>query len=318
MTPTRVRSVLLGLLLSCLMAPAFAQRVIKIVVPYGPGAVLDTVARSFNAELGTALGLTVIIENRAGAGGTIGTTFVARSSDHATLLMTAASHNFSAHLYRNPGYDPIKDFTGVAYVGTSGFVIASSGKEGVNTLADFIKLARSRPGQLNYASAGNGGATHLGMAAFMSKAGLRMQHIPMKSTGEAINEVLAARAQATMSATIGVTGFTSDARVKLLAYTGASRSRYLPELPTVAEAALPGFKYDTWFALLAPSSMAKAEVEKIHAAMNKVLADPMVRDRLSRLGMELGTMSLSDLNQMLKADYDSSTALVKATDARIE
>lgn len=223
------------LLAGCAASPAFAQRVVKIVVPYGPGAVLDTVARSFNAELGKVLGATVIVENRAGAGGTVGTAAVAKMTDHNTLLMTAASHNFSGHLYRTPGYDPIKDFTGVAYLGISGFVIAAPGDLGVSNLQDFVKLVKSKPGQLNYSSAGNGGATHLGMASFLSKAGAQMQHIPLKSTGESVNEVLASRAQGTMAAVIGVSGFTNDPRIKLLAFTGEKRSRSLPDLPTVPE-----------------------------------------------------------------------------------
>ncbi len=299
-------------------APALAQRVVKLVVPYAPGAVLDTVARSLTNELGKALGATVIVENRPGAGGTIGTTAAARATDHNTLLMTAASHNFSAHLYRNPGYDPIKDFTGVAYVGNSGFIIAATDPLGVNNLQDFIKLAKSKPGQMNYSSAGNGGATHLGMAAFLSKSGIDLVHVPMKATGEAVQEVLAGRAQATMAAVVGLAAFKNDPRIKLLAYTGDKRSRFMPELPTVAESGVPGFKYDTWFAVLAPSSMPKPELEKYHAAMNKVLAEPAVQTRLATLGMEPGTMSIEELNRSLKSDYEAAGALVKATGARVD
>jgi tripartite-type tricarboxylate transporter receptor subunit TctC len=312
------RAALVVLAVAGAATPAFAQRVVKLVVPYGPGAVLDTVARSLNAELGKALGATVIVENRPGAGGTLGTTAVAKATDNNTLLLTAASHNLSAHLYKNPGYDPIKDFTGVSYVGNSGFVLASAGDLGVHTLQDFTKLVKGKPGELNYSSAGNGGATHLGMASFLSKAGLEMQHIPMKATGEAVNEVLAGRVQATMAAVIALTGFKNDPRIKLLAYTGDKRSRFMPELPTVSEAALPGFTYDTWFALLAPLSLPKAEVEKLHAAMNKVLADPAVRERLARLGMEQGAMSVDELNKMLRQDFEAAGALVTSSGARVE
>ena len=313
-----LRAALVVLAIVGAATPAAAQRVIKLVVPYGPGAVLDTVARSFNAELGKALGATVIVENRPGAGGTVGTAAVAKSADNNTLLLTAASHNLSAHLYKNPGYDPIKDFTGVSYVGNSGFVVAAAGDLGAATLPDFVKLVKGKPGDLNYSSAGNGGATHLGMASLLSKAGLDRQHIPMKSTGEAVNEVLAGRTQATVAAVIGLTGFKSDPRIKLLAYTGDRRSRFMPELPTVSEAAVPGFKYDTWFALLAPASLPKADVEKLHAVMIKVLAEPVVQERLARLGMEQGPMSLDELNQLLKADFEAAGALVKSSGARVE
>ena len=185
-----------AVLLLGLQTNAFAQRVIRIVVPFGPGAVQDTVARTFSNELGQLLGATVVIDNRAGAGGTIGTASVAKSApDGNTLVMAAASHTLAGHMYAKLGYDPIKDFAPVSMLGYSGYVIAAPASMGVSNLADYIRLVKSKPKQLNYASAGNGSATHLGMASFLAKAGLEMQHIPMKSTGDAVNEVLADRVQ---------------------------------------------------------------------------------------------------------------------------
>ena len=182
----------IAVLLLGLQTNAFAQRVIRIVVPFGPGAVQDTVARTFSNELGQLLGATVVIDNRAGAGGTIGTASVAKSApDGNTLVMAAASHTLAGHMYAKLGYDPIKDFAPVSMLGYSGYVIAAPASMGASNLADYIRLVKSKPKQLNYASAGNGSATHLGMASFLAKAGLEMQHIPMKSTGDAVNEVLA-------------------------------------------------------------------------------------------------------------------------------
>jgi tripartite-type tricarboxylate transporter receptor subunit TctC len=313
------RRAALALVLAATAAtPAFAERVIRIVVPFGPGAVQDTVARTFSQELGQALGASVIVENRPGAGGTVGTMAVAKSTDKNTLVLAAASHMLAGHLYSKLGYDPVKDFTGVAYIGNSGYVIAVPGNIGVNTLADYVKLLKGKPGQMNYASAGNGSATHLGMAYFLAKAGAEMQHVPMKSTGDAVNEVLAGRVQGVVPALVGVMGFKSDARIRLLAYTGAQRSKFLPDLPTVAEAGVPGYKFDSWFGLLAPASMPRAEVEKINAAMNKVLADPTVQERLMRLGVEGGTMSVDAFQKLLRADNEQAAVLVKASGARIE
>jgi tripartite-type tricarboxylate transporter receptor subunit TctC len=315
----RLRNAALALLLAAgAAAPAFAQRVIHLVVPFGPGAVQDTVARTFNAELGQALGASVIVENRPGAGGTVGTAVVARATDNNTLVLAAASHNLAGHLYRSLGYDPIKDFTGVAYIGNSGYVIAAPGNLGVNSLADYVKYLKSKPGQLNYASAGNGSATHLGMAYFLAKAGVEMQHVPMKSTGDAVNEVLAGRVQGVTSALIGITAFKQDPRIKLLAYTGAHRSKFLPELPTVAEAGVPGYKFDSWFGLLAPATMPKAEVDRLNAAINKVLSEPAVQERLTHLGVEAGAMSSAEFQKLLRSDYESAGVLVKASGARIE
>ena len=302
------------------LAPsAMAQKVIHLVVPFGPGAVQDTVARTFNNELGQALNATVVVENRAGAGGTVGTAAVAKApADGTSLVLAAASHNLAGHLYAKLPYDPVKDFVGVSLIGYSGYVISAPTNIGVNNLSDYIRYLKAKPGQYNYASAGNGSATHLGMASFLARAGAEMQHIPMKSTGDAVNEVLAARVQGVTAATIGVVGFKQDARIKLLAYTGSQRSKFLPDVPTANEAGLPGFKFDSWFGLLAPAGTPKAEVERINQAFIKVMADPAVQERLSRLGVESNTASAEEFQKILRADWDQAAQIVKASGARIE
>ena len=299
---------------------AFAQRVIHLVVPFGPGAVQDTVARTFNNELGQILGASVVVENKPGAGGTVGTAQVAKSpADGTTLVLAAASHTLGGHLYSKLPYDPIKDFVGVSYIGSSGYAIAVPGNLGVNTLADYVKLLKSKPGQMNYASAGNGSATHMGMAYFLARAGADMQHIPMKSTGDAVNEVMAGRVQGVTSALIGIVPFKNDPRIKILAYTGTQRSRFMPELPTVAEAGVPGYKFDSWIGVLAPAGLPKAELDRLNAAINKALALPDVQERLTRLGVESGpTMSPDEFQKLLRADYEQAGVLVKASGARIE
>ena len=308
-----------AVLLLGLQTNAFAQRVIRIVVPFGPGAVQDTVARTFSNELGQLLGATVVIDNRAGAGGTIGTASVAKSApDGNTLVMAAASHTLAGHMYAKLGYDPIKDFAPVSMLGYSGYVIAAPASMGVSNLADYIRLVKSKPKQLNYASAGNGSATHLGMASFLAKAGLEMQHIPMKSTGDAVNEVLADRVQGVTGATIGLVGFRQDSRVKLLAYTGSKRSKFLPDVPTVSESGLTGFRFDSWFGLLAPAGTPKVEIDKINAAFQKAIADPAVQDRLARVGLEVSTASPEEFLAILRADWESAAAIVKASGARVE
>jgi len=315
------RSAALALALAAASAfPAFAQqRLIRIVVPYGAGAVQDTVARTFNVELGQQLGATVIVENRPGAGGTVGTAAVAKApGDGSTLVLAAASHNLAGHLYSKLPYDPVKDFVGVSFIGNTGYAIAAPGNLGVNTLGDYIKLVKSKPGQLNYASAGNGSASHLGMAYFLNQVGLQMQHVPMKSTGDAVNEVLAGRVQGVTSAVVGVAAFKNEPRIKLLAYTGPHRSKFLPDLPTVSEAGVAGFHFESWLGLLAPASMPKAEVDRLNAAMQKVLAMPVVQERLSLLGVETGTMTPPEFQRLLHADWELAGTLVKVSGARIE
>lgn len=320
MTFTILRAGALALALAAAATGASAQRVIRMVVPFGPGAVQDTVARTFSAELGQILGASVVVENRPGAGGTIGTGQVAKApADGNTLVLAAASHTLGGHLYSKLAYDPVKDFQGVAYIGSSGYAIAVPGSLPVTTLADYVKLVKGKPGEFNYASAGNGSATHMGMAYFLAKAGGQMQHVPMKSTGDAVNEVLAGRVQGVTSSLIGIVPFKGDPRIKILAYTGTQRSRFMPELPTVAEAGVPDYKFDSWIGVLAPAGLPKAELDRLNAAINRALAMPEVQERLTRLGVEAGPQrSADDFQKLLQADNESAAAIVKASGARIE
>jgi hypothetical protein len=177
---------------------------------------------------------------------------------------------------------------------------------------------KAKSKEYNYASAGNGSASHLGMASFLTRAGIDMQHIPMKSTGDAVNEVLANRVQGVTSATIGLIGFRQDSRIKLLAYTGKQRSKFLPEIPTVSESGVPGFHFDSWMGLLAAANTPKAEVEKINRAMIKVLADPVVQERLFKLGLEVQTASPEEFQQILSLDWQNAAVIVKSSGAKLE
>lgn len=308
-----------GLALAAALPSQAQQRVIRIVVPFGTGAVQDTVARAFNNELGVALNASVIVDNRAGAGGTVGAAIVAKSPpDGNTLVLAAASHHIAGFLYGKLPYDPLKDFVAIANIGNAGYVLAVAGDLNVANTADFIKLVKANPGKYNYASAGNGSATHLAMASFLAKAGLQMTHIPTKSTGEAVNEVLAGRVQAVISSSIGVIGFQNDARMKLLASTGEARSPFLPTLPTVAESGLPGYAFDSWIGLLAPAGTPRAEVDRLHAATNKVLADPAIQERFKRLGIEPRSQSVEAFQKLLRADWDAMGAVVRASGAKVD
>jgi tripartite-type tricarboxylate transporter receptor subunit TctC len=177
---------------------------------------------------------------------------------------------------------------------------------GVQSLGELLQRARAQPGQLNYASAGNGSASHLASASLAAQAGIQLQHIPMKSTGDATTELLAGRVQLVTGATIGMLAFQKDPRVKLLAYSGQQRSRFLPELPTVAEAGVPGYAFDSWLGLLAPAGTPSAEVE------------PVVQERLARVGVEAATLPAAEFQRLLKDDWEASGRIVKAAGVRIE
>ncbi len=317
-------SVLSRSLLAAAAALAFstsaqAERLIRIVVPFGAGATQDTVARTFSNELGQALGATVVVENRAGAGGSLGTSQVAKAPpDGNTLVLAAASHNLASHLYGKLPYDAQKDFVGVSFLGRTGYVVGVPAASGITSLQALLQRAKDKPGALNYASAGNGSASHLAAALLAARAGVQLQHIPMKSTGDAVNELLAARVELVTGATIGMLAFQNDPRVKLLAYSGQQRSRFLPDVPTVAEAGIPGYAFDSWLGLLAPAGTPPAEVERINAAVRKVLAEPAVQERLARVGVEAGTLPAAQFQQLLRDDWVAAGQIVQAAGGRID
>ena len=309
----------LALVLALLAGAAHAQSVTKIVVPFAAGGVQDIVARSFNAELGTLLGRSVIVENRAGAGGTIGTGFVAKApADGQTLVLAAASHTIAGSLYTKLAYDPLKDFTPIAHIGNVDYVLMSSSTIPPRTVAEFVAYGKANPGKLNYATAGNGSATHLSMAYFASMAGLDMVHVPFKATGEAVNEVLAGRAHAVIAANIGAIPYAKDARVRMLGSTGAKRSKFLPDLPTVDESGVPGYAFDSWIGLLGPAGLPRAQVDAINAAVAKLLNDPTILARLDKQGVIPQAMTPEAFAQLLREDFAKMARVVKASGARID
>ena len=297
---------------------SFSQTVTRIVVPFAAGGVQDIIARSIGAELGAALGQTVIVENRTGAGGTIGNASVAKApADGQTLLLAAASHTITGHMYPKLPYHPIDDFTGVAHIGRFDYVLMISTQLPARSVREFIDYAKANPGKLNYASAGNGSATHLSMAYLAGLAGIQMVHVPYKATNEAVNDVVAGRSHAAMPSAIGALPFTKEPRVRMLAVTGTAPSKFLPELPTVAET-LPGYQFDSWIGLLAPAATPKATVEQINAAMAKLLQDPVILERLDKQGVVPRAMTPDAFNALLRDDFAKMGQVVKTAGAKID
>ncbi len=300
-------------------AHAQSGKTVRIVVPFAAGGVQDILARSLSAELGIALGQTVIVENKAGAGGTIGTAAVARGdADGSSMVMAAASHNIVGTLYNKLPYDPQKDFAPLAHIGTASYVLMIHPDVPAKNAAEFIRYAKANPGKLNYATAGVGSATHLSMAYFNSLAGIDIVHVPLKATGEAINEVISGRAHAVIAANIGALAFAKDSRIRLLGVTSPKRSKFLPDLPTIAESGLPGYQFDSWLGLLGPAAIPTAEANRIQAAVSKLLKDPAILERLDKQGIEPQIMSNADFGKLLAVDYQRMSAVVKASGAKAD
>ncbi|WP_090044079.1 tripartite tricarboxylate transporter substrate binding protein [Limnohabitans sp. 2KL-27] len=301
------------------MAQAQSSKPVRIVVPFAPGGVQDILARSFSVEMGAALGQTVIVENRAGAGGTIGNAFVARAeADGSVMVMAAASHNIAGSLYTKLSYDPQKDFAPLGHIGSASYVLMVHPDVPAKTAAEYIRHAKANPGKMNYATAGVGSATHLSMAYFNGLAGIDVVHVPLKATGEAINEVISGRAQAVIAASIGALAFAKDSRIRLLGVTSPKRSKYLPDLPTIAESGLPGYQFDSWFGLLGPAAVPAEQANRIHAAVSKLLKDPVILERLDKQGIEPRDLSNADFGKLLAADYVRMAQVVKASGAKID
>src|SRR5882672_1941889 len=280
-----------SLLAALLMPLACNSQTVRIIVPFAAGGVQDI----------------------------IGNASVAKSApDGATLLLAAASHTITGHVYAKLPYHPLRDFTPVAHIGNVDYVLMINGDLPVKSVQELITFLKKEPGKYNFASAGTGSATHLSMAYFSSLAGVEMVHIPFKATNEAIQEVMVGRAHAVMASTIGALPFAKDSRFKMLGVSGAARSKFAPDLPTIAESGLAGYAFDSWIGLLGPAGMPKATVDEMNAAVAALLKDPAILDRLAKQGVEPRALSPQAFAKLLEGDFARMERIVKAAGARID
>ena len=286
--------------------------VTRVIVPFAAGGARDVLARAFSQEFGTAMGQTVIVESKPGAGGAIGTAFVGKAEpDGRTLLMAASSHFVTAATGAKPSYDPIKMFAPVAEVGTQNYVLIISAALPAKNVAEFVRYAKSRPGELNFGSAGQGSSTHLAMAYFNNVAGIDLVHVPYKSTQEAMNDVIGGRAHAVIVPNAGVTAFANNPKLRIIGVTSKDRSSLLPNVPSIAQGGLSNYVFESWFGVLAPAGTPPALVEKLNAALNKALATPEVKARLATLGVTPASSGVSAFNKVFAADHVLMNQVVK-------
>ena len=310
------RQLMVAALLSAGLGKVFAQSggVSRIIVPFAPGGAREMPARAIQQELSQDTGQNWIIESKPGAGGAIGTAFVSKAApDGRTLLMAASSHFVTSAMGARPFYEPVKEFAPVANIGNQSYVLMVNAAVPAKTAAEFIQYAKSKPGVLNYNSAGVGSSTHLAMAYFAKSADLDMVHVPYKGTAEAATDVSGGRGNAVIVPTAGVGVYLQDTRLRIIGITSKKRSPLLPNIPTLAESGLTGFQFESWFGLLAPAATPLAIQEKLNSAVNKIITHKDVKERLMALGMDSPPWNLEAFNKAFLADRDLMTKIVKET-----
>ena len=300
------------------LAQAYPVKPVRVVIVFPPGGSNDVVGRIVFQKMSEQLGQQFVIENRGGAAGTIGSEVVANSaSDGYTIMVQSATHVANAHLYKKLPYDVLKDFIGITPLARQVGMLVVHPSLPVRSTQEFIALAKARPGQVIYGSAGNGSFVHLTMALLASMTGLKMIHVPYKGGGPAGTALVSGETQA-MIATIGsLFGHIKAGRVRPIAVTSDTRTTQFPDVPAITEA-VPGYEFTAWVACFAPAGTPRAIVEKLNMELKKALADSDVSAKLSAQTLDPMHMTIEEFAKRLKSDYDKYEKVVKVSGARID
>jgi len=298
---------------------AFPSKPVKIVVPFTAGSATDILARTFGQKLSELWGQPVIVENRPGAGGTIGAGIVAKSPpDGYTLLVHSAAQAVNASIYPTLPYDTTKDFVEVATLGGQPNVLVVAPSTGFKTVADLIAAAKKSPGALNFGSAGTGSGTHINGEKFKLAAGIDVVHIPYKGTPEAITDTMTGRVTYFFSPISAALPNIREGKLVALGVSTAKRSSALPNVPTIAESGLPGFDYNLWVGMFAPAGTPADVVDRINADVAKVLQTPDARERLAALGAEAMVMTPAEFRKFMRDEIEDSAKVVKAAGIKVQ
>ena len=301
-------------------AQGFPSKQARIIVPQAPGGASDALARIIAAKLGEKWGQQVIVENRAGAGGNIGTLEAAKSpaDGHTLLLGYIGTHAINPSLYHNLPWDPIRDFTPVATLAAVPFVVVVNPSLAANNTQELIANARAADGKLTYSSAGNGSVNHLLGEMFDGAAGVKMTHIPYKGAGPALADLIGGQVQVSFTSMPSVIGHIKSGKLRAIAVTSKARSETLPELPTLAESGLAGFDVNPWFGLLAPAGTPAAIVSQLNREINELLATPDLRARFAGQGAVPLATPPAEFAALLKQDIEKWAKVVKDSGAKID
>ena len=305
---------------SLVSAQSYPSETVKIVVPFVAGGGVDAVARVLQPLFSEALGQTVIIENRGGAGGALGAAFVAKAppDGYTILLGTGSTHGTNSAIYPRLSYHPINDFVPVALVSSSPLLLVTSPKLPVKTAADLIKLDREQPGKLNFGSYGTGSINHLAGELFNSMAKIQANHIPYRGSSPAQTDLVAGRIQYIFSSGSALLGYFEAGTMKLAGVAGEERWPILPQYPTISESGLPGYEASVWYGFFAPAGTPKPIVQLLNSKINAVLASPRVKDAFAKFGIHAQGGSPEVLAKRVDTEMRKWADVVREKNIRID
>ncbi|MBX3662193.1 MAG: tripartite tricarboxylate transporter substrate binding protein [Burkholderiales bacterium] len=313
------------LALAALTSPSFAaeifpSRPIRMVVPYAPGGNVDISARIIATPLAEALGQTVVVDNRPGGGGNLGAALVAKSTADGHTLLVGSSGPLSVNpvIFKKLPYDSLKDFAPVSTVQAVPLVVLASPRSGIQSIADLVAAAKSRPGKLTIASAGAGTTNHFAIELFASMAGVRLLHVPYKGSGPALSELLGGQVETMIDQLAASIGYVKDGRLRVLAVTTGRRAAALPAVPTLDELGYKGYRASTLLGLLAPAGTPRPVVAKLNAAVRRVMDNPAVAERFRGLGANPGASSPEEFSRRISDELQQWQALVKKLNLKFE
>jgi tripartite-type tricarboxylate transporter receptor subunit TctC len=311
---------LIGFPVTCTAQAPYPAKPIRLIVPFPPGGSVDPIARMIGQKLTEAWGQQVIVDNRPGGNGVIGTEILARSAPdgHTLIHLGASTHAVNAVLVRNLPYDSVKDFAPVATVQRSNYVLVVHPSLPANDLRGLIALARSRPGEINYASAGNGNMNHLAAELFNMMTGVKTHHVPYKGGGPALTDLVRGEVQMHFAVIISALPHIQSGRLKPLAIGGETRFATLPQVPTFTQAGLPGFDLRPWQGMLAPGATPRPIVERLSQEIARIVSAADFREKLVSLGMEPLVATPAQFAALLAADMAKAAKVIKAANIRLD
>ncbi len=294
-------------------AQGYPNKPVHVVITFGPGTATDIVGRVVTQKLSEFWSQPVVVDTRVGAGGAIGSAAVAKAApDGYTLLVNSSSHTINPAIYANLPYDTLKDFTNIAPIGGQPNVLVVNGGSSMRTLQQFVADAKSRPGKVNFASAGTGSGTHLNLEKFKVAAGIDATHIPYKGSPEVFTDILGGRVDSYFAPISAAMTLIRDGKLRALAVSSKARAAQLPDVPTVAESGFPGFEFVLWFGVWGPAGLPNDLVERLNRDVARAVASPDVKKRLADLGNDTMTLTPAEFSQYVRSEVEDVARITRA------